>query len=191
MWFGGYDPQFAKGPPHYTPLTMLLGWQISVSSIGLGATNLGAGDLKTIVDTGTQFTSIPAAAYDAFMADVDPGFTTIFGASHLGAAFAAGSCVSPAGAPTQAEVDAALPPMTITLPSVGGGSFTHTMPATSSYLVAATPDGSAAVEYCLAIQDSAQTDNLSFLGGPLMRANITLFDLAHGQLGFVPQGFCN
>ena len=99
--------------------------------------------------------------------------------------------VAPAGAPTEAEVDAALPPMTLTLPSVGGYSFTLSFPATASYLVAATPAAGGPVEYCLAIQDSATTGNYSIFGGPMMRANITLFDVAHAQLGFVPQSFCD
>ena len=90
----------------------------------------------------------------------------------------------------QADVDATLPPMTMTLPSVGGGSFTKSMPATASYLVPATPAGGT-LEYCLAIEDSASNGGYSILGGPLLRANITLFDLTHAQLGFVPQSFCN
>ncbi len=191
VWFGGYDPQFAKGPPQYTPLSMPLGWTISVSSIGLGSTSLGAGDEKSIVDTGTQFYSMPTAAYKAFMAQSNPGFTQILGASTLGAAFGQKMCVVPAGAPTQAQVDATLPPMTMTLPSVGGGSFTLSMPATASYLVPATPADGGALEYCLAIKDTAMNGGYSIVGGPLMRANITLFDLTHAQLGFVPQSFCD
>ncbi len=191
VWFGGYDPAFAKGPPQYTPLGMTLGWTISVSSIGLGATDLGAGDAKSVIDTGTQFYSMPTAAYNALMAQSNPGFTQVFGASTLGAAFGQKTCVTPAGAPTQADVDAALPPMSMTLPSVGGGSFTLSMPASASYLVPATPSGGGALEYCLAVKDSAMDGGYSIIGGPLLRANITLFDLAHAQLGFAPQSFCN
>ena len=94
-------------------------------------------------------------------------------------------------APTPAELDATLPPMTMTLPSVGGGSFTLSLPATASYLVPATPPDAGTLEYCLAIQDAANNHGYSILGGPLLRANITLFDLAHAQLGFVPQSFCH
>ena len=191
VWFGGYDPHFATGAPQYTPLSMPLGWQISVSSLGLGSTNLGAGDPKSIVDTGTQFYSMPTAAFKAFMAQSDPGFTKIFGASDLGSTFGEKTCVAPAGAPTPAELDATLPPMTMTLPSVGGGSFTLSLPATASYLVPATPPDAGTLEYCLAIQDAANNHGYSILGGPLLRANITLFDLAHAQIGFVPQSFCH
>jgi hypothetical protein len=192
MWFGGYDPQFANGPPQFTPLSMPMGWQIAVSSIGLGSMNLGAGDPKTIVDTGTQFYSMPTAAYQSLMNQADPGFTAVFGANTLGSIFGGpNSCVVPMGGQTQAQIDAALPPMTMTLPSVGGGSFTLHFAATASYLVPATPAGGGALQYCLAIKDSAKTGGFSLLGGPLMRANITLFDFTNSTLGFVPQSFCN
>jgi hypothetical protein len=111
-------------------------------------------------------------------------------AFRLGSVFGKNACVAPAGTATQAQVDATLPPMTMTLPSVGGGSFTLGLPATASYLVPVTPAGGT-LEYCLAIQDAANNGGYSILGGPLLRANITLFDLAHARLGFVPQSFCN
>jgi hypothetical protein len=189
-WFGGYDPTFASGPPQYTPLSAQLGWTIAVSSIGLGSKSLGPGDPKSIVDTGTPFYSMPTAAYEAFVAEDDAGFTAVFGASSLGAAFGKGKCVSPVGSPSASQVDAMLPPMTMTLPSVGGGSFSLRMPATASYLVAATATGGAAVEYCLAITDSADNGGYSVIGAPLMRANITVFDVGRGRLGFAPQGYC-
>jgi hypothetical protein len=44
--------------------------------------------------------------------------------------------------------------------------------------------------YCLAIKDSADTHGYSILGGPMLRANITLFDPSGSQVGFVPQAFC-
>jgi len=169
---------------------MMTGWSISVSTIGLGSTNLGAGAHQSIIDTGTQFYSMPTAAYKAFISQASPGFTTIFGSSTLGSVFGKTACVAPAGGQSQAQIDAALPPMTMTLPSVGGGSFTLSFPATASYLVPATPAGGGALEYCLASKDSAQTGNYSLVGGPMLRAYITLFDLKRSQIGFVPQGFC-
>jgi hypothetical protein len=191
MWFGGYDPTFASGPPEYTPLTMAKGWTISVSSVGLGSTNLGPGDPETILDTGSQFYSIPKSSYDAFIDHADPSFTTIFGSSTLGAIFGSKACVSPSAGQTQAQIDMALPPMTMTLPSTGGGSFTLSLAATASYLVPATPSAGGALQYCLAIKDSAETGNFSILGGPLMRANITVFDVKGDRIGFAPQTFCN
>ena len=97
----------------------------------------------------------------------------------------------PEGKQTQAQIDAALPPMTMTLPSSDGGAFTLSFPATASYLVPATPAGGGALQYCLAIADSAEIHDLSILGGPMLRANISLFDVADGKLGFIPQRFCN
>jgi hypothetical protein len=192
VWFGGYDSKLASGPPQYTPLSMPSGWAISVSSIGLGSMNVGAGDPQSIIDTGTQFYSMPAAAYNSFISQTHSGFTTIFGSNTLRSIYGARrACVVPGGGQTQAQIDAVLPPMTMTLPSVGGGSFTLSFPATASYLVPATPADGGALQYCLAIADSTQTGGYSIIGGPMLRANITLFDLADAQIGFIPQGFCN
>jgi hypothetical protein len=191
LWFGGYDPQFATGAPQFTPLTSPTGWAISVSSLGLGAATLGAGDSQTIVDTGTQYYSMPAAAYGALMGQDVPALSAVFGSSTLGGAFGGhDGCLTPKGGQTRAQIDAALPLMTMTLPSAGGGSFTLSFPATSSYLVPVQAQGGG-LQYCLDVMDSASTGNYSILGGPMMRANITLFDVAHGQLGFIPQGFCD
>jgi hypothetical protein len=191
-WFGGYDSTLASGPPRYTPLSKPSGWAISVSSIGLGATNVGEGAPQSIVDTGTQFYSMPDAAYQSFISQTDSGFATIFGSDTLSSIYAAHrTCVAPGGGQTQAQIDAVLPPMTMTLPSVGGGSFTLSLPATASYLVPATPADGGALQYCLAIADSTQTGGYSILGGPMLRANITLFDLADARVGFIPQDFCN
>ena len=68
---------------------------------------------------------------------------------------------------------------------------TLSFPATPSYLVPATPADGSALQYCLAIADSAQTGGYSIIGGPMLRANITRFDLADARIGFIPQGFCD
>ncbi len=190
-WFGGYDTKLAEGPPQYTPLSAPTGWSISVSSIGLGSTSLGAGAQQTIVDTGTLFYSMPQPAYESFINRVAAGFETIFGSSTIGSDFGKKACVAPVGGQTRAQIDAALPPMTLTLPSSDGGSFTLSYPATASYLVPATPAEGGALQYCMAIKDAAATGGYSILGGSMLRAYITLFDLADSRLGFIPQRFCS
>lgn len=124
------------------------------------------------------------------MGSESQALTTAFGASTLASVFAHAACVTPKGAESQAAIDQALPAMTLTLPSTSGGSFTLRVPATRSYLIPATPAAGGATEYCIALKDSATTDGYALLGGPLLRANITVFDLGHAALGFVPQTAC-
>ena len=78
-----------------------------------------------MIDTGTWGFYMPTAAYSAVVAAVtaDPGATTVFGAGKLSASFFANAfdgngCLAPVGGQSQAQIDAALPPMTLTLPGL-------------------------------------------------------------------------
>jgi hypothetical protein len=187
IWFGGYDPSFASGVPLYTPLVSNGYWSVSITSIGLGTkTFANSGDSGAVVDTGTGTFLMPSAAYAALVAELsqDPGVVSVFGANSFNQNFFSnGNCLSPNGGQTQAEVDAALPALQVTLPRVGGGSFTLSMPATQSYL--ALFGG----QYCAAVGDGAQLGG-TIWGAPSLRAYLTVFDVGNNQIGFVPQSAC-
>ncbi len=189
LWFGGYDAQFASGPPQYTPMSASNFWAVNLSSIGYGTQNLGGGDSASVVDTGTWGFYMSPAAFNALVADIgsDTGTQTIFG--QLGSSFFNGSsCAVPAGGQSQSQIDAALPPLTVTFPAVAGGSFTLSLPATQSYLMPVSSGGMTG--YCFGAGDNSQVNGQTIIGAAALRTNITLFDEGGSQIGFVPQGYC-
>ena len=192
LWFGGYDPQFASGSPQYTPMNQTSGyWAVSLSSIGLGSTSLGGADNNAVVDTGTWGFYMPTAAFNALVdaLSTDTGATSVFGAGAMNSSFFnEGSCLGPSGGQTRSEIDAALQPMTLTLPTAAGGSFTLSLPATQSYLLPVTSGN--VTEYCAGVGDNGQLGGQTIMGDSVLRANITVFDEGNNQVGFVPQTYC-
>ncbi len=192
LWFGGYDSQFASGSPQYTPMNTSSGyWAVSLSSIGLGSTNLGGADPNSVVDTGTWGFYMPTAAFDALVnaLSTDSGAASVFGSGAMSSTFfSEGECLSPNGGQTQSEIDAALQPLTLTFPTAAGGSFTLTLPATESYLIPVTSGGVTA--YCAGVGDNAMLQGQTIIGDAALRANITIFDEGNTQVGFVPQSYC-
>jgi hypothetical protein len=193
MWFGGYDPSYATGSPQYTAMTDNQGWLVSLSSIGLGTTNLGGADSQSVVDTGTSLFYMPTSAFNSLVSalSTDSGATSVFGSGALGTSFFSSqnvSCISPTGGQTQPQIDAALPPLTLTFPGVNGGSFTLSLPATQSYLLP-VPAGSA-LQYCAGVADEGAQSGQTIIGDTALRANITIFDEGNQQIGFAPQGYC-
>jgi hypothetical protein len=189
LWFGGYDPQYASGPPQYTPMAGGNEWYVGLSDIQLGTQSLGGADPKVPVDTGTDGMWIGTSAHTALVSALasNAAFTSIFGTDGATALFTNGGCRMPAGGKSEADIDAALPPLGLTFPGVGGGSFTIQLPATKSYLLLLGSTGA----YCAAAGDEGKESGDGTLGGPALRANITIFDEANAQLGFAPQTFCD
>jgi aspergillopepsin I len=195
LWFGGYDETAASGPPQYTPMTTSSAWTVNLLSIGLGAQSLGGADGRSMIDTGTWGFYMPSAAFSALVDAVtsDPGATVAFGPGKLDAnffsnAFGGYGCLAPVGGQSQSQIDAELPPMTLTLPGLSGDSFTLTLPATQSYLAPFPVKG--AIEYCPGIADNSVIGNVTILGGTVLQAYITILDEGHRQVGFAPQSFC-
>jgi hypothetical protein len=191
LWFGGYDPSYASGPPQYTPMSQFYSWAVDLKSIGYGTQDLGGGDSDSIVDTGTWGFYMWHAAYTALVAAVgaDPAAATTFGAGTLDATFfSSNGCAAPLGGQTQAQIDAALPPLTLTLPAMSGGTFTLSLPATQSYL-AAYP-GNGPNQYCAGVADSSMTGNVTLIGGTVLQAYITILDEGAQRIGFAPQSYC-
>jgi alpha-tubulin suppressor-like RCC1 family protein len=201
MWFGGYDPAYASGSPQYTPMTAAQSayWSVNLTDVGLGGTSLGGADSQATVDTGTGELVLLTAAYNLLTTALttNSGVASVFGeGSAFGSTafdssfFSGAECLAPMGCQTRADVDSALPPLTLTFPNQGSpGSFTLTLPASQSYLVPIVSNG--ATYYCWYVEDaqSNQAGN-TILGDAVLRANITLFDEGNNQVGFVPQNYC-
>ena len=139
LWFGGYDPQYATAGAsvQYTPMTNSGYWSVSLSGIGLGTTSLGGADTNAIVDTGTGAFLMGASAISSLESQLasNSGATSTFGSGALGSNFFNGgiNCIQPTGGQTTAQIDAALPPLTLTFPTASGGkAFTLNMPASQS-----------------------------------------------------------
>jgi len=189
LWFGGYDASYASGPPQYTPMAGGNEWYVGLSDIQLGTQSLGGADPKIPVDTGTDGLWIGTSAHAALVSALaqSSAFTSIFGSDGATALFTNGKCRAPAGGQTEADIDAALPPLGLTFPQVGGGSFTIQLPATKSYLLLLGSTGA----YCAGAGDEGKESGDGTIGGPALRANITIFDEANAQLGFAPQSSCD
>ncbi|MHB8416922.1 MAG: pepsin-like aspartic protease [Myxococcales bacterium] len=195
MWFGGYDPQYAdpSASIQYTAMTNSGYWSVSLSDIGLGGSSLGGADPNAVVDTGTGVFLMASAAITALENSLssNSAATTIFGSGKLGSSFFSGStinCISAQGGQSPSQVDAQLPPLTLTFPGVNGGSFTLTMPATQSYLI---PVGSGSqTQYCAGAGDNSSLQGTTIIGAPALRAYITLLDEGNSQVGFLHQTYC-
>jgi hypothetical protein len=195
LWFGGYDSTYASSAPQYTPLSMIGGFYgVALQAIGLGAQSFASPvdpvANPTTVDTGSNGFFVITSVYDSLIAVSDAGFTTVFGASTLGAIFAQAPCVATSGNQTSAEINAALPPLTLQLPEEAdpASSFTLSLPATESYLMLVESGGNA--QYCLMLADYVDLDQSALLGAAALRANITIFDVGNNRLGFAPQSNC-
>jgi hypothetical protein len=192
LWFGGYDAQYASGSPQFTPMTSSAFWTVSLSSVGLGTASLGGADNQAIVDTGTWGFFMPSSAYAGLVSAIssDDGGAAVFGAGTLSQSFFnQGQCAVPSGGQTQAQIDAALPPMTLTFPRDAGTPITLSLPATESYLAPETTSAGTTY-YCAGVADEGAESGLTILGDSVLRANITVFDEGNSQIGFVPQSYC-
>ena len=189
LWFGGYDAQYASGPPQYTPMSASSYWAVNLQSIGFGAQNLGGGDGQSSVDTGTWGFYMANSAYTSLVSSVgsDNGTKAIFGSLNQ-SFFTGSSCALPASGQSATQIDSTMQPLTLTFPAADGGSFTLSLPATQSYLLPVTSGGT--TEYCFGVADSSQFSGQTIIGAAALRTNITVFDEAHRQVGFVPQAYC-
>ncbi len=190
MWVGGVDETKAASPVLYTPMLPIDGnsnpfYAIAVTDMGLGGTSLGFDNAtfgSPIVDTGTSLTYLPTAVMTALLAKVNatPNYASVFTQplSQNGT-----GCATTVSGVTAAQVDAVLPPMTLTFPSGLDAEFTISAPASQSYVY----DGGDGT-FCLAIFDDGGSGSL--IGDATMRAFISVFDVAQHRMGFAPDVGC-
>jgi hypothetical protein len=187
IWFGGYDAAAMASQPVFTPMVPITSSQpfyaVEISGIGIGGTNVGSRSTlgPTLVDTGTSFTYVPASVASALLTTVtsSSGYKSIFGTQALSAT----QCVSATA--TRAQIDAALPPMTIRFPDGSGGTTpTMTLAPTQSYLY-----DNGGGTWCLDVLDNTGL-GLTIMGDTLQESFVTVFDLANQRMGFAPQAGC-
>lgn len=188
LWFDNYDPAYTSGPVKWTALDPV--WflqpyyQMKVSSAMVGTTSIGLSG-SAVADTGTTLMIVPKAVETSLITAVtgSAGYKAIFGTQTLDEM----NCPTP-GTHTRAEIDAMLPPFTVTVPDKNGGTITLTSPATQSYLFYQAGMNGMPGGYCLGVAAVANVPTI--LGDSFMRQFITVFDLANNQIGFAPQQGC-
>jgi len=196
MWLGGFDASKASAAPLYTPLIPISDNQpfyaIDISGMSIGGTVVGTGAAtfqEPVVDTGTTYfylpTGVETAVIDAINAST--GFKALFGSTaHLqdDPNDTGIGCATMAGV-TGAMVDASLPPMTITMPGVGGGAdVTVSVKPLQSYMYDAGGG-----KFCLGIGDGG-TQDATTMGDQIMQAFVTIIDVQHQQVGWAPDAGC-
>ena len=191
MWVGGYDPQTVSDPPAFFPLlqsSSLLNTQalqglyvLQATELGIGGAALGEAtqNLLLPVDTGTPGFILPTAAYAAVTAALtaNPGYQANFSASFL----SAGACVPANTATTPDEVDAALPPVSLTFTTADGKGAVVTLPATRSYLQLGVSGDGKHPYYCPVL--TASDMGVGLFGASMMRSLVVIFDASGKQVG--------
>lgn len=199
IWLGGYDPASVAAPPVFTPMLSPSKagnyYGIAIDDLALGADSLGQSSFAlgaALVDSGTSGLYLPLQAYAALAAGLlgNPNFTALFGRNTLFAR-SASACAAPSQNLSPQQIDAALPPLRLTLPRVGSGeTVTLSLSASQSYLTAAQQNTSAGTRYayCTGAYPTART---TVLGAAALRGLVVVFDRSAGQVGFAAQVGCS
>jgi hypothetical protein len=191
MWLGG------DGSPGsavvYTPLLPISDnnpyYGINVDGVSLAGTSVVTNAASTfaqpVLDTGTSLFYVPTSVFNAFQTALQgsSGFKAVFGTN----TFATGNgqdsgCVTNASA-TDAQVEAMLPPITLSLPAMTSGQPDVTIQGSplDTYLY----DGGGGGQFCLAIQDGGTPDqDPSTFGDAFLQAFTTIVDITGGRVGF-------
>ncbi len=193
LWLGGYDATAVTSPPQYTPMIAALSmyyYGVTLQSVAAGSTSapVGSGQYTdSLVDTGTSAFLLDTTAFNTITAAIEasPAWTSAgFPSGFFPASASTGfSCANVSQ--TKAQLDAALPPLTLTF---SGGATIQASP-TESYLYS----GGTGV-WCPALvgnTPSAQFPIASIIGAPLMRSSVVIFDRAQQRVGFAPHKPCN
>jgi hypothetical protein len=183
MWLGGYDPAAASASPLYTEMnTALPYYVVNLAGLTLGGDSVGFSPTFAIADTGTTLFYVPTAVANGVKARASAA-TDLFGtfSSMQGV-----DCAMAQPGVTAAQIDAALPPLSLTFDDPTGTPFTVESPATRSYLF----DGGGGL-WCVGLVDNAQLGaNIVLMGDMGLRGFVTIFDLDHQQVGFAPDRGC-
>jgi len=190
LWLGGYDPAATTAPPVYTPMAPgvdTVYYAITLTSITVNGTTVPVASAQyslALVDTGTSIFILGQTAFNAVTAAIaaSPGFAPIFGSSGAAWFNDPNNCV--AVPKTKAEIDAALPALTLTF----GSGVTAQAAPTESYLQSAEGD------WCPAMIGQAQGQSFpaaAVMGSPILKSNVVVFDRANSRIGFAPHAACN
>jgi hypothetical protein len=189
LWLGGFDAAAASAPVAYAPLLSptkeLPFYDVKVAGMAVAGRPLDVPAAiwgPALVDTGAPGFSVPQAVLDAIVASLGENgeFAKRFG--DPATFYANDVCV--ASTATAADIDAALPPLSIDFGDSATARFTLT--ASQSYLVPSSFFGTwaNAKGWCPGI---GTLPGVAFdVGDSLLRSLITVFDRANGRIGFAP-----
>jgi hypothetical protein len=194
LWLGGFDPASMTAPPQYTPLAADVSstyyYTVNLASITVNGTSVAVGSggqlPDSVVDTGTSEFLLNSTAYNGLTAALqsDAMFSQLFGASFFPAVNSQNlACKSLTQ--TKAQLDAALPVLTLTFGSSPGISVKAV--ATESYLF------NVGGEWCSALLGADQNTLgplAGIMGSPVLRSNVVIFDRAQKRIGFAPHTPC-
>jgi hypothetical protein len=191
LWLGGYDPSAVTGPVQYVPMSTSFysefAYVVNLAQITFGTTvvTVPTGSYTdSILDTGTSLFILQTDAFNALTAAItsNPAFQTAVSSS-TSWFNNPDNCQSLSL--TKAELDAMLPPLTLTYGS--SPAINVTAVATESYLV--NIEG----YYCPALYSQAANAEFPFagiLGSPVLKSAVTIFDRAGQRFGFAPHAAC-
>ena len=133
-----------------------------------------------MVDTGTSLFGLNSNAYSQLVAalSADATVTSTLGSSFL----STGGCE--AVQQTKAQLDAMLPPLTLTF-GTGASAIAVVATATDSYLYYAGGQ-----DWCAGIFDVGNNFGAADLGAAVLKSNVVVFDRANSQIGFAPKAPC-
>jgi len=186
LWFGGADPSHEASAEQATPMVPINNMQpyyaVDIKSAGAGSASIGLSG-EAVVDTGTSIMVMSSDATNALISQITsaPGYQQLFGSQTLSGDASSIDCLTSSA--TSAQVDAMLPPLTITLADTNNGTFTLSSPATQSYFI---PVGG---EYCFGV--AAVTGLPTILGDAFLRGYVTVFDVEREQVRFATQQGCD
>jgi hypothetical protein len=197
LWLGGYDPTFTVAPPVYTPMmdqhpngSAVQAWYaVNLAEISVVGTKIPVATAsfpEAMLDTGSSWSSLPPAAFSSLTSAIaaSPSFSAIFGSA---SSFFSDPNKCVPLAQTKAELDAELPPLTLTFGS--NPSVAVQAAPTESYLL------SRGGQWCPAIVAVTPDANAfpsiaAHLGAPLLASNVVIFDRANQRVGFAPHSAC-
>jgi hypothetical protein len=198
LWLGGFDPAATTAPPQYTPVTTdIVGDyydSVDLETLSVGGTSVtvtipGGGYADTVLDTGTSAIVLQPSAVLALAGAIagTPGFQQVFGGDG-GTSFLTNGLACANIPQTKAEIDAVLPPLTLTF-GTGAAAITVQALATESYLYPY-----AGLGWCAAFdafEPSTDAPFAAILGSPILRSNVIVFDRDSSQVGFAPHAPCS
>ncbi len=189
LWLGGFDGSQVTAAPKFTPLISPDMYQLYVvdfESLTIGSTTIQVGNgANSLVDTGTSIFTLNDTAYNALAAALNANttFTQTLGANFLPPANTP-TITCEAVQQTKAQLDAMLPPLTLTF-GTGASAVTIQAAATDSYLYYSGQGQ----DWCVGIGGGGGSAG-AIVGAPILKSNVLIFDRANSQLGFAPKTPC-
>jgi hypothetical protein len=165
-----------------------IGWT-AVTAGTAAAIALPAAGSGTIVDSGGSEIIVPDATFQSIASalEQDANIQSMLGSTWFSSTVGDyANCVTLDETP--AELDATLPPLTLTLGS--SSPIQVVLTATESYLTYSYLSSSQ-VQYCQALIDGTATyGNLYYLGQSLMLGHVLVYDRAGNRFGIAPGVAC-